>query len=193
MRREIAVAALAVAAVAAVVLGGCGGCGEEFAPPDVLTRDIPSEGASRGQNNPTYIASYDGGAGAGDAGYFCCTVQFAFRATDLSDVQWVALKGSSHPLSLSTAVAMTSDDAGIWTVSGCLPSSYHGVYFYEVATAGSDPDAGAFIDPFVNPNVPVTSDPVYSTVNQIDFDAVAACSEIDAGMHSNVALSDAGS
>ncbi len=147
-----------------------------------VRRDAPIAGAPP-QGAPPDITDedlQDAGPPDVDAG-MCCPV--LFRLDGEANEARLDLKFVGRP----AAVAATLD-AGVWSVTACMPLEVPERYYYAVGISVSDDpqDGGLFMTTRTNPQVPTELGAEAALVNVFDPGAATSCGALDAGVHAQV-------
>lgn len=162
---------------ALLVAGALGlwlGCGAPAKPPDLLTRELPSQGDAPPRGDvPLYDDSDPDAGNVLPELPACCVVAFAVPA-EPDDLAATFVSGRRVPL---------ARDGGAWVGDVCMPLA-NTVYFYEVLVpAESDGDGGTFRLERINPAAPSTGGGTIDLLNVFDVGDAGTCAELDAGVH----------
>lgn len=161
-------------------------CSDLSLPPTPETGRVAPQTGPQPHDPPPDLGAAedaDGGGWTLDAGV-CCPVRFTLDARDgEAEAQLQFLPTTPDWLPLSR------DDAGVWSITTCMPLARTPYYFSVGYTAESD-DGGLLWLARFNEAVPTELNAVVDQVNVFDPGAAATCSDLDAGVYAQ--LPDAG-
>lgn len=175
--------------VLAVVATGLLCCGKPSSPPDLITRATGGVGPQRMTEGTVVnlndapdasVSFYDAGS--------CCMVPVAIAVQGDENVAYATEFPSGHRVALTKA-------NGVWVGQLCLwLSEPQTRYYFQLGYSLNDPadadagavDGGEFLFNYVNLAAPTAGEAAVGEVNVFTPGGVAACTDLDAGVHSRV-------